>query len=570
MGKKIKETELQDVFVVSEEFLEMLRELEPQNSYINQLKKTSITSWGSERKVTQKTVHREHEEDYRGGEAKKLKLLVKSGAAVDPESGLERTTQVFRGDDGKKYTATLSMVDTTAGVNSYYKLQLLVSGTGKTFYVFRSWGRVGTATGGTKVEDFYTLEKALSSFNFIYFDKTGNEFGSKEFVKLPYKFFPLDIDYGADDEEMRKNLDKAGSNSKLLPSVKDLVRRIFDIASMKKAMLEFEIDLTKLPLGKLSKKQMQRAYALLTEITEIISKDPVEKNKMMDYSNRFYTLIPHDFGYDQPPCLESDDLIKTKTAMLDNLLEIEAAYSLLAQKRKEDLDKDLLDVNYDKLKCDIAPLERDSVEFKNILDFACKTHASTHDQYTLIIEEIFRIERQGEASRFEPFKQLHNRMLLWHGSRATNYAGILSQGLRIAPPEAPITGYMFGKGIYFADMVSKSANYCSTSRGSNIGFALLADVALGNMLELTDAKNVKKLPKGKHSVKGIGRTAPNEETFITCDDGLVIPSGVPTEADLSRFDNYTSLMYNEYIVYDIAQVHIKYIVKFKFDYKVLY
>ena len=81
---------------------------------------------------------------------------------------------------------------------------------------------------------------------------------------------------------------------------------------------------------------------------------------------------------------------------------------------------------------------------------------------------------------------------------------------------------------------------------------------------------MKKLPKGKHSVKGIGRTAPNEETFITCDDGLVIPSGVPTEADLSRFDNYTSLMYNEYIVYDIAQVHIKYIVKFKFDYKVLY
>ena len=30
--------------------------------------------------------------------------------------------------------------------------------------------------------------------------------------------------------------------------------------------------------------------------------------------------------------------------------------------------------------------------------------------------------------------------------------GILSQGLRIAPPEAPVTGYMFGKGVYFADM----------------------------------------------------------------------------------------------------------------------
>ena len=27
------------------------------------------------------------------------------------------------------------------------------------------------------------------------------------------------------------------------------------------------------------------------------------------------------------------------------------------------------------------------------------------------------------------------RMLLWHGSRTTNFAGILKQGLRIAPPE---------------------------------------------------------------------------------------------------------------------------------------
>jgi hypothetical protein len=43
------------------------------------------------------------------------------------------------------------------------------------------------------------------------------------------------------------------------------------------------------------------------------------------------------------------------------------------------------------------------------------------------------------------------------------------QGLRIAPPEAPVTGYMFGKGIYFADMVSKSANYCCTNPTNNTG-----------------------------------------------------------------------------------------------------
>ena len=56
-----------------------------------------------------------------------------------------------------------------------------------------------------------------------------------------------------------------------------------------------------------------------------------------------------------------------------------------------------------------------------------------------------------------------------------------SQGLRIAPPEAPVTGYMFGKGVYFADMVSKSANYCNITRSNNTGLLLLCDVALGNM-----------------------------------------------------------------------------------------
>lgn len=40
---------------------------------------------------------------------------------------------------------------------------------------------------------------------------------------------------------------------------------------------------------------------------------------------------------------------------------------------------------------------------------------------------------------------------------------------------------MFGKGIYFADMVSKSANYCHTSQADPIGLVLLGEVALGNM-----------------------------------------------------------------------------------------
>jgi hypothetical protein len=79
------------------------------------------------------------------------------------------------------------------------------------------------------------------------------------------------------------------------------------------------------------------------------------------------------------------------------------------------------------------------------------------------IESIFEIARFGENMRYLPFEKLPNKKLLWHGSRTTNFIGILSEGLRIAPPDAPVTGYMFGKGIYFADVPSKAANYIKAS-----------------------------------------------------------------------------------------------------------
>lgn len=56
------------------------------------------------------------------------------------------------------------------------------------------------------------------------------------------------------------------------------------------------------------------------------------------------------------------------------------------------------------------------------------THGATHGTYTLEIEDAFVIEREGEDARFKPFEADANRQLLWHGSRLSNYVGILSQG----------------------------------------------------------------------------------------------------------------------------------------------
>ena len=232
----------------------------------------------------------------------------------------------------------------------------------------------------------------------------------------------------------------------------------------------------KMPLGKLSRRQIQQAYSVLTELQTELSSMEASPSKLLDASNRFYTLIPHDFGMQKPPVLASMEVITTKTQMLDNLMEIELAYSLL-----KDGGDASIDSHYDKLKTKLEVLPKDSEEFRILTEYVTNTHAATHNMYTLEVLEVFKVARNGEAKRYKPFSKLHNRMLLWHGSRVTNYAGILSQGLRIAPPEAPVTGYMFGKGVYFADMVSKSANYCYTNRSESVGLLLLCEVALGNM-----------------------------------------------------------------------------------------
>ena len=66
----------------------------------------------------------------------------------------------------------------------------------------------------------------------------------------------LDLDMG---ESETKKLSVADSKSTLAKPVKELITMIFDIESMKAAMLEFEIDLTKMPLGRLSKTQIKQA-----------------------------------------------------------------------------------------------------------------------------------------------------------------------------------------------------------------------------------------------------------------------------------------------------------------------
>ncbi|KAF0912016.1 hypothetical protein E2562_012822 [Oryza meyeriana var. granulata] len=73
-------------------------------------------------------------------------------------------------------------------------------------------------------------------------------------------------------------------------------------------------------------------------------------------------------------------------------------------------------------------------------------------------------------------------------------------------------------------------------------------VALGEMNELLNADyDANNLPKGKLSTKGVGQTAPNIEESKITDDIVVVPLEKPKEEP----SKWGSLLYNEYIVYNV-------------------
>ena len=103
--------------------------------------------------------------------------------------------------------------------------------------------------------------------------------------------------------------------STLPKSIQELISMIFDIEQMKRTLIEFEIDTEKMPLGKLSRKQIETGYSILTEALGMLKTGSGSEVKFIDCTNRFFTLIPHDFGLNSPP----SKLLSGRHALLDQL-----------------------------------------------------------------------------------------------------------------------------------------------------------------------------------------------------------------------------------------------------------
>ncbi|TXT10540.1 hypothetical protein VHUM_02045 [Vanrija humicola] len=518
------------------------------------------------------------------GDGQKLK---KKDTVVPVDDGCRLLgASVYIGDDGTIWDASLNQTNASNNNNKFYRIQVLKL-PGNKYTAWTRWGRVGEP--GTNAQlGAGDIPSAISNFEKKFKDKSGLAWanrldpakkGKYTFVERSYEDDDDEEDEAGDgDVELKEEDEYVPPECTLSQPVQELMQLIFNQQFLQATMASLNYDANKLPLGKLSKSTITRGFQALKDLGELID-DPTLAQSKYDstfagatehLSNSFYSLIPHAFGRNRPPIINSDAMLKREIELLESLGDMKEAAAIMKAERPRDTIH-VLDRHYNALNMEeMTPLEHDSKEFEVLSKYLVDTRGATHN-VNYKVEEIFRIERQGETKRFDDsiFSSIKSdRRLLWHGSRATNFGGILSQGLRIAPPEAPVSGYMFGKGIYLADMSSKSANYCCSYITGGTALLLLCEAELGDPIQkLTNAsynagEDAKK--KGMHSTFGQGRTAP----LAWKDAGEATPAlkgiKMPDTSKLKPGDTKVDgayLQYNEFIVYDVSQVKLRYLLR---------
>ena len=315
-----------------------------------------------------------------------------------------------------------------------------------------------------------------------------------------------------------------------------------------------------------SEKQINDITQILTQkdkIDAIIAKS----NEIMTLSSRYYELMPKEKYRNQ--CilpLERLEDVKKEIQTIDNLTYVEKAVNILLGANNRIQVINPLDYIYYSLQTYFETINKESPEFETIEKYINNT--SNNDK----IINIFLVTRKGETDTISAFKKLPNHYLLFHGTKIFNLIGIFSNGLKIAPPEAPMTGYLFGKGIYLSDMYSKSISYCDTftdDNKKNYSYILLCEAALGNIYEAsTNALDIENLPflkQGYNSLKTISSNGPDLNKNFICNNGITIPLGniinYNKKYNINCGVNNFSTSNPEYVIYNTAQIKIRYIVQ---------
>ncbi|KAK9280654.1 hypothetical protein L1049_014351 [Liquidambar formosana] len=439
-----------------------------------------------------------------------LKLYGKRG--VHKDSKLQNMGGMIFEKDGILYNCAFALCDQGRRRNDFCIMQLIVVPE-TCLHLYYKKGRIGGSTRAEeRLEEWDIVDDAVKEFVRLFEEITGNEFEpwerEKKFKKKRSKFHPIDMDDVIDARYGGLSLRQLGPaviHCKLEPFVANFMKVLCSRAIYRYAMTELGSDTPDLPIGMLSNFHLKICEEVLINFIESVKsmKETGQKAEAVwsDFSQRWFTLMPST-----RPFIFRDyqELADHAAAALETVRDITVASYLIGDMTGPTIDDPLSD-RYMKLGCSISPLEKNSDDYKLILNYLEKT--------------------------YEPVK----------------------------------VGDIFGKAIVCTDAAAEAAKYGFTAVDRPDGFLILAVASLGEqIIEIkSPPEDTNSLEEKQLGVKGLGRKKPDESEHTIWKDNIKVPCGPLTPSGHKE----SPLKYNEYAVYNPKQVSIRFVVGVKFEEK---
>eukprot|EP01125_Pyxidicula_operculata_P005044 TRINITY_DN1852_c3_g2_i1.p1 TRINITY_DN1852_c3_g2~~TRINITY_DN1852_c3_g2_i1.p1 ORF type:complete len:1923 (-),score=635.24 TRINITY_DN1852_c3_g2_i1:335-6103(-) len=452
------------------------------------------------------------------------------------------------------YYKSLQWTDIGVNHNKYYVLELhKASEKGKEYFrLFSHYGRtddlVTNPNAGQKECRFYdTEDEAENGFANIIQEKTGKKgyrpvelvfsnIGSEALKALLAQSAGVSTTTTTNSSS---NANETQPASSLDPIVQKLVIDLFEEASNELSSVIGPAKITEkgiqTPLGVTTLKQIELGQQILEEVYEcLVGTSPTSSTKLSDLSNRFFTAIPHSVGRSsiQSLTLRTVGDYTKKSELLQLMRDLLLVFASTSGSKLNEID-----MKYTALKCKIENLKSSSSssEYDKVYDHVIRSQLG---QPKMKITNIYSLQREEESNAYK--SDLFNQQQLFHGSRASNFVGILSRGILLPKKFEHLGGErrdvgMLGSGIYFGDSATTSAQYTAPDQ-HGIKYMLVCDVALGSVMKYTTHQyNLSSPPSGYHSVQGVRGT----------------------DTETSDFKD------NEFVVYSSDQQRLRYLVAYK-------
>ncbi len=375
------------------------------------------------------------------------------------------------------------------------------------YYVQHSTGRITEHISSGRHGSPMTLKLAINEFENYYRKYTGNFWGKPPLAWIKSGKYKLQ---NIDEPIVIKSPHKT-------PLDADLTTFIADVYSpdlLNVTLFERKVN-REYPLGKINIEQLQIAYIACDEIEPYLDgtirdnliKGGIKKTdidgliteKLYELTHLVLINIPTIFGTkrDKMSIIDSMELLewyreKIKTDMASDGTDVDHIVETV---------NDAAEV-YSQFRFRLC-VENDKSPMGRVLsDMVAKTMGPTHTEWDLDLLKMYRVTDSRSRDEEGIFSGINDHRLMFHGTTPGNLVNIMETGLHVPSIHQILNGTTLGKGIYFADCITKSFQYCLKTRSlsghgnshlpaakNKHAYILVCEVALGRSKIVCDEDN---------------------------------------------------------------------------------